>query len=200
MHPLRSVSAVTESFPRQYARTQRFTLGEPRNIAVSPDGARVVFLRSGAGDDPVNSLWVMDTATGEERLVADPARLLGESADDLPPEERARRERAREAAGGITGFATDTAVRVTGFALGGRLFVAGLLSGRARPLEVEGREVPGVLRSGNHDKINRWRLERAVAETVTRRPDLIKEHWDRYPAEVRSLIRRYAPELDPERA
>ena len=138
MHPLRSVSAVTESFPRQYARTQRFTLGEPRNIAVSPDGARVVFLRSGAGDDPVNSLWVMETATGEERLVADPARLLGESADDLPPEERARRERAREAAGGITGFATDTAVRVTGFALGGRLFVAGLLSGRARPLEVEG--------------------------------------------------------------
>jgi len=129
---------VTESFPRQYARTQRFTLGEPRNIAVSPDGARVVFLRSGAGDDPVNSLWVMETATGEERLVADPAELLGASADDLPPEERARRERAREAAGGITGFATDTAVRVTGFALGGRLFVAGLLSGRARPLEVEG--------------------------------------------------------------
>ena len=81
-------------------------------------------------------------------------------------------------------------------------FIAGLLDhpSYTRPLEVEGREVPGVLRSGNHDKINRWRLERAVAETVTRRPDLIKEHWDRYPAEVRSLIRRYAPELDPERA
>lgn len=81
-------------------------------------------------------------------------------------------------------------------------FIAGLLDhpSYTRPLEVEGREVPGVLRSGNHDKITRWRLERAVAETVTRRPDLIKEHWDRYPAEVRSLIRRYAPELDPERA
>jgi tRNA (guanine37-N1)-methyltransferase len=81
-------------------------------------------------------------------------------------------------------------------------FVAGLLDhpSYTRPLEVEGREVPGVLRSGNHEKINRWRLERAVVETVTRRPDLINEHWDRYPAEVRSLIRRYAPELDPERA
>ena len=81
-------------------------------------------------------------------------------------------------------------------------FIAGLLDhpSYTRPLEVEGSEVPGVLRSGNHDKINRWRLERAVEETVTRRPDLIKEHWDRYPADVRSLIRRYAPELDPERA
>lgn len=129
---------MTESFPRQHARTQRFTLGEPRDIAVSPDGARVVFLRSSAGDDPVNSLWVMDRETGEERLVADPAQLLGEPNDDLPPEERARRERSREAARGITGFATDVAVRVTGFAVGGRLFVAGLLSGRARPLDVEG--------------------------------------------------------------
>ncbi len=81
-------------------------------------------------------------------------------------------------------------------------FIAGLLDhpSYTRPLDVEGWEVPGVLRSGNHDKINRWRLERAVKETVTRRPDLIKEHWDRYPADVRSLIRRYAPELDPERA
>jgi len=37
---------VTDTFPRQYARTQRLTLGEPRNVTVSPDGRRVVFLRS----------------------------------------------------------------------------------------------------------------------------------------------------------
>lgn len=81
-------------------------------------------------------------------------------------------------------------------------FFSGLLDFPAytRPPEVEGLEVPGVLRSGNHSKINRWRLERAVELTVTRRPDLIKEHWNGYPPEVRSLIRRYAPQLDPERA
>ena len=62
----------TDSFPRQYARTRRFTLGEPRNVVVSPDGQRVVFIRSRAGDDPVNCLWVLDLGTGEERLVADP--------------------------------------------------------------------------------------------------------------------------------
>jgi len=69
-----------------------------------------------------------------------------------------------------------------------------------RPPEVEGLEVPGVLRSGNHSKIARWRLERAVELTVTRRPDLIERHWESYPPEVRSLIRRYAPHLDPERS
>lgn len=80
-------------------------------------------------------------------------------------------------------------------------FAGGLLDHPAytRPVDVEGRRVPEVLRSGNHDKIARWRLEKSVAATVTRRPDLIKKHWDRYPAEVRALVRRYAPELDPER-
>jgi tRNA (guanine37-N1)-methyltransferase len=81
-------------------------------------------------------------------------------------------------------------------------FIAGLLDhpSYTRPLEVEGRSVPDVLRSGNHEKIDRWRLERAVEATVTRRPDLVKENWHRYPAEVRRLVRRYAPELDPDRA
>lgn len=81
-------------------------------------------------------------------------------------------------------------------------FNAGLLDhpSYTRPAEVDGRGVPDVLRSGNHDKIARWRLERAVEATVTRRPDLIIKYWDRYPVEVKRLIRRYAPELDPERA
>ncbi len=58
------------SFPRQQARTRRFTLGLPRSFTVSPDGERVVFLRSAAGDDPATSLWVYDVLTGAEREVA----------------------------------------------------------------------------------------------------------------------------------
>jgi len=64
-----------------------------------------------------------------------------------------------------------------------------------RPERYEGRQVPGVLLSGHHEKIRRWRLQRSVELTVTRRPDLVKENWARYPVEVRSLVRRYAPEL-----
>jgi dipeptidyl-peptidase-4 len=128
-----------DTFPRQYARTQRLTLGEPRNPVVSPDGRRVAFARSQGGDDPVNCLWVLDLQTGAERLVADPRALLGDDdPDDLPPEEKARRERAREGAGGVVAFATNTDVNVAAFALAGRLFVCGLLSGAARELRVDG--------------------------------------------------------------
>ncbi|HEX5879672.1 MAG TPA: DPP IV N-terminal domain-containing protein, partial [Actinomycetota bacterium] len=114
------------SFPRRHARTQGFTLGRPRGFQVGADGARVAFLRSAAGDDPVNRLWVLDVATGAERLVADPAALLGGGKGGLPPEERARRERARERAGGVVAFAADLDLNVASFALAGRLFVADL--------------------------------------------------------------------------
>ncbi len=130
---------MTDTFPRQHARTQRFTLGEPRNVTVSPDGKRVVFLRSAGGSDPVTALWVLDVPTGNERLVADPRTLLdADLPADLPAEERARRERARESAGGITAYATDREVTVVAFALAGRLFAGGLVSGQARELAVEG--------------------------------------------------------------
>ncbi|MGE0140871.1 MAG: prolyl oligopeptidase family serine peptidase [Ilumatobacteraceae bacterium] len=136
---------MTDTFPRQYARTQRLTLGEPRNVTVSPDGQRAVFLRSRAGDDPVNCLWTISLIDGTERLVADPVALLDTSTtsgvateEELPPEERARRERMREGAGGITSFATDRSVTVAAFTLAGRLFVAGLISAAARELAVDG--------------------------------------------------------------
>jgi dipeptidyl-peptidase 4 len=127
-----------DTFPRQYARTQRFTLGEPRNVKVAPDESRAVFLRSRAGDDPVNCLWTISCRDGVERLVADPLALLAVVDDELSAEERARRERMREGAGGITAFATDRSVSVAAFTLGGRLFAAGLLSAAARELAVEG--------------------------------------------------------------
>jgi dipeptidyl-peptidase-4 len=132
---------VADSFPRQYARTQRLTLGEPRDLTVAPDGARVVFARSRGGADPVNCLWTVDVATGAETLVADPVALMaGIAVDDadLPPEERARRERMREGAGGITGYATDRDATRATFGLAGNLFVTDLVTGDTRHLDVPG--------------------------------------------------------------
>ena len=45
-----------------------------------------------------------------------------------------------------------------------------------KPREFMGREVPEVLLSGDHAKIDRWRLEEAVAITRERRPDLLTLH------------------------
>ncbi len=131
-------AAAADTFPRQYARTRRLTLGEPRTFTISPDDRRVVFVRSRGGDDPVNCLWTMDPDSATERIVADPKLLLGDDDEELPPEERARRERARESAGGVVAYATDTAVTVAAFSLSGRLFAAGLLSGVSRELPVDG--------------------------------------------------------------
>ncbi|MGW3991454.1 prolyl oligopeptidase family serine peptidase [Streptomyces sp. NPDC004830] len=127
-----------DSFPRRHARTQRFTLGAPRSFTVAPDGSRVVFLRSGSGTDRAGALWVLDPQTGGERVAADPRALLGSGAEDLSPEERARRERSREGGAGIVAYATDTAVELASFALSGRLFTAGLRAGTARELPVAG--------------------------------------------------------------
>jgi dipeptidyl-peptidase-4 len=120
---------MTISFPRQSARTRRFTLGAPRGFIVSPDGSRVVFLRSQHGTDPVTCLWTVDVGDGslaEERLIVDPRDLDLPGEEDLPAEERSRRERAREQAGGVTAFAADAELTMAAFALSGRLFVTDL--------------------------------------------------------------------------
>lgn len=125
-----------DTFPRQLARTQRFTLGEPRNIAISADGERIIFARSTHGSDSINALWVLNSATGSETCVADPRKLLDDgfatqldsdnSSSDGTDEERSRRERVREGANGIVSFSCDTEARHAVFTLVGRLFVADL--------------------------------------------------------------------------
>ncbi|MGH2662727.1 MAG: prolyl oligopeptidase family serine peptidase [Actinomycetota bacterium] len=125
------MSSAKESFPRQEARTQRFSLGRPRSFTVAPDGSRVVFLRSAAGDDPVNALWVLDVEGGAERLVYHPS---GAGGGHLSAEELALRERARERGGGVVAYSTDRAVTTTAFSVGGKLHVADLSGGGAREL------------------------------------------------------------------
>jgi dipeptidyl-peptidase-4 len=134
------LSTVTDSFPRRQARTRRFTLGTPRGVALSPDGTRATFLRSRGGTDAVTCLWSLDVTTGDERMVADPRTLEAGGDEDLPPEERARRERAREQAGGIVSYATDRAATLAAFALSGRPHVVDLVEAGStpRPLDAPG--------------------------------------------------------------
>jgi tRNA (guanine37-N1)-methyltransferase len=57
----------------------------------------------------------------------------------------------------------------------GDSFTRGLLDypHYTRPAEFEGRQVPGVLLSGHHAEIRRWRREAALQRTRERRPDLL---------------------------
>ena len=45
-----------------------------------------------------------------------------------------------------------------------------------KPREFRGRAVPDILLSGDHAKIDRWRLEEAVKITRERRPDMLERH------------------------
>ncbi|WP_129306853.1 prolyl oligopeptidase family serine peptidase [Streptomyces sp. L2] len=149
------MTTEADSFPRRHARTQRFTLGAPRAFTVAPDGSRVTFLRSPSGTDRANCLWVLDLPDGPERVAADPGALLGGAAEQLSPEERARRERSREGGAGIVGYATDAAVESAAFALSGRLFTAdlraGAEAGATRELRVPGPVIdPRPAPDGRH--------------------------------------------------
>ncbi|HEX6132016.1 MAG TPA: prolyl oligopeptidase family serine peptidase [Actinomycetota bacterium] len=136
--PERRHRAGDLELPRQLARTRSFTCGRPRTPTVSPDGARVVFLRSPAGDDPVLGLWVLDVATGEERLVHDPHAVAAGAPAALTDAERARRERARERGAGVVAYATDRNVTRAVFVEGGRLRLADLGSGEVSELPTPG--------------------------------------------------------------
>ena len=118
-------------FPELAARTRRFSHGAPRSVSVADDGSRVIFLRSSGPEDPADALWLLDVASGEEHLVADPAVLLGTDGEpvELAPGERALRERLRLSAAGIGSYALDAAGRVAVFPLAGRLFRADLVHG-----------------------------------------------------------------------
>ncbi len=146
-------------FPAVAARTRGFRCGAPRTVTVSADGERVIFLRSAGPEDQVDRLWVLDVATGAERLIADPANLLaaappapagiasapadGDAAQETgsPAEERALRERMRLATSGIGSYATDRDGAVATFAADGRLFRADLRTGAVAELATAGPAV-----------------------------------------------------------
>ena len=128
----------TDSFPRLAARTMNFRLGLPRGFTVSPDGGRVLFLRSPDGTTRAHSLWSFDVASGRESLLADPAVLIGGGDEALTPEERARRERLRVTTSGVTAYSTDRDAHTVAFALASRLFVRDLTG------EAPARELPTV--------------------------------------------------------
>ena len=41
----------------------------------------------------------------------------------------------------------------------------------------EGKRVPDVLLSGNHEKIKSWRRQQSLKRTIERRPDLIEKEY-----------------------
>jgi tRNA (guanine37-N1)-methyltransferase len=68
-------------------------------------------------------------------------------------------------------------------------FTSGLLEypQYTRPATFRGHDVPDVLRSGNHGRIERWRHAAALHRTLTHRPDLIRRRGGLTAADIELL-------------
>jgi tRNA (guanine37-N1)-methyltransferase len=62
-----------------------------------------------------------------------------------------------------------------------------------RPTSIDGLEVPGVLASGDHAAIARWRLRQALGRTWLRRPELLERRGMN--GEERELLEEFKAEL-----
>ena len=131
-----SVTLVAETSRARYARTQRLTLGEPRDVSVSPDGQphrvpaqprrrrpRQLPLghrrqhRARSGSSPIRPSC-SPTTTDQPTTTSRPRSWPGASAPARARPASPRTPPTRPA-------------RVAAFALAGRLFVAGLVSWRS---------------------------------------------------------------------
>ena len=129
-----SESRADSSFLLRYAQTNRFTLGMPNTVRITPRGDAVLFLRSGPRS-LVQDLFVFEPAPRIERLLVTADTLLAGGEENLTREERAARERRRLRTRGITSYdlsADGTQVLVP---LSGRLFVVDVRSGGFRELK-----------------------------------------------------------------
>lgn len=113
------------------------------------DGSRALFLRSDGSEDTVTSLWMSvidENGNASEMLLADPRTLLADAdAEDVPAEERARRERAREGGSGIVGYSTDVSGNRVTFTINGQLFLTDIAAGVTRAIAIEEDELKPVL-------------------------------------------------------
>ncbi len=120
-------------FLEEYAATYHFRYGRPAGIRVAPGGKAVFFLRSGPRSRE-QDLYELDPATGRERALLTAGSILENSEEALSPEERAHRERLREAARGIVTYRVSPDGTRLLVPLGGSLFIVDRASGAVREL------------------------------------------------------------------
>ena len=155
------------------AQTRSFRLGLPAQTRLTPDGRTALFLRSGPRD-PAQSLFTMDVATGETRLLVDPRAVLA-APETLSAEERARRERMRVHASGFTSLELSRDGSKALVTLSGRVYVVERATGHARELPtgegaaIDPRFSPDGARVAyvQHDDLHIVPVEGGLAVAVT---------------------------------
>jgi dipeptidyl-peptidase-4 len=128
-----ATAQAVDPFLDAWARTNRFRLGRPGSIRITPDGSKVLFLRS----EPrsfVHTLYEFDVASGSERVLLTAEQILQGAEENLSPEERARRERQRQTARGIASYTLTEDGNTIVTSLSGRLFMVDRATAKVREI------------------------------------------------------------------
>lgn len=123
--------AAAPSFLRELSETRGYRAGSPSRATVVPGGAEVIFLRSGPRSG-VLSLFATDAATGKTRELLTAEALLASEPEDLSDAEKARLERQRITARGITHYEMAQDGKTFLASLGGRLYAVDRITGEKR--------------------------------------------------------------------
>ena len=132
--PTTAMTAQPDAFLKDYAETRRFMSGRPVNPRFTPDEKTVLFLR-GQPRAPVQTLFAFDVASGQTREVLTPELILKGGEETLSAEEKARRERMRVSARGITSYQLSEDGASILVPLSGRLYLVDRASGKSTELK-----------------------------------------------------------------
>jgi dipeptidyl-peptidase-4 len=127
-------------FLKDLSETRSWRLGRPTEVHVTPDGSRVLFLRT-PPRKPENRLYSFDVKTAQVRELITPEEVLKGVEEQLSPEERARRERMRVTLRGFTSFDLSEDGALVLVTLSGHAYVLPTAGGAAR--EVAGPDEKG---------------------------------------------------------
>jgi dipeptidyl-peptidase-4 len=134
-----------DSFLRLYAETRGFTRGRPASAKLAPDGRAALFLRAPPRGQ-AQALLETDVASGATRVLLDPAAEPGR---DLGADERARLERQRITARGVTAFHLSQDGRTVLAEAAGRVVLVDRASGASRRIPVaDGAATPRLSPDG----------------------------------------------------
>lgn len=110
-------------FISQYAKSQRFSVGRPRNFTISKLQDQIFFLQANSITDPTLCLFSLNLKTKEFEQLINPHELIDLKGGGLPDAEKARRERLREAGVGIVAYHLNESGEKITFTLAGNLYL-----------------------------------------------------------------------------
>jgi len=131
------------------AATRNYELGYAAKAMPTPDGKAVIYLRASARD-ATQHLYEYDLASGREKELVTPEKLLGGADEVLSVEEKARRERARITAKGFTEFQLTEDGSSVLVGLSGKLYLVSRADGSVRNVPGEGWGAPRLSPDGTH--------------------------------------------------